>query len=411
MVIALEDKDLLTYAIDSGIIDLSYVQEQIDMKKRREYLDKHPYKIWVGKDGKWRTYIGKGDNRKLVKRSTQNDIEDYIIDYYKKMENKDDVITFGDVYWQWRKVQDKMISDNSIQKYNTDFKRYFEGTDFIGIDVTKINEEDIKVFLCDVTKSLKLCKKACKTLFGYIHNVIYSARVHRYIYDDPMEFLQAKQFYKYCTDVTKPTATRVFSDSEIEMLYEQFREDHKENPNYIPTYAVELASLTGMRVGELSALTWENVRDSYIIVDKSEKYNRIEKVYIIDTTKNGKSRVFPITPEIRNLLDSVRKVETQYGFICRWVFANENGRIHSPVISSCIKNKCKQVGILPRGIHAFRRTVNSKMRCEGVSATVAASLLGHSPDVNEQYYTYDISDIKEKIRIVSKINAEIPIAK
>ena len=71
-----------------------------------------------------------------------------------------------------------------------------------------------------------------------------------------------------------------------------------------------------------------------------------------------------------------------------------------------IKNKCKQVGI-----HAFRRTVNSKMRCEGVSATVAAALLGHSPDVNEQYYTYDISDIKEKIRIVSKINAEIPIAK
>lgn len=51
------------------------------------------------------------------------------------------------------------------------------------------------------------------------------------------------------------------------------------------------------------------------------------------------------------------------------------------------------------------------MRCEGVSATVAAALLGHSPDVNEQYYTYDISDIKEKIRIVSKINAEIPIAK
>lgn len=61
-----------------------------------------------------------------------------------------------------------------------------------------------------------------------------------------------------------------------------------------------------------------------------------------------------------------------------------------------LNNKYIQAGITPRGVHAFRRTVNSKMRCEGVSATVAAALLGHSPDVNEQYYTYDISNIEEK---------------
>lgn len=38
------------------------------------------------------------------------------------------------------------------------------------------------------------------------------------------------------------------------------------------------------------------------------------------------------------------------------------------------------------------------MRCERVSATVAAALLGHSPDVNEQYYTYVISNIEEKLK-------------
>ncbi len=63
-----------------------------------------------------------------------------------------------------------------------------------------------------------------------------------------------------------------------------------------------------------------------------------------------------------------------------------------------LDNKCIQAGITPRGVHAFRRTVNSKMRCEGVSATVAAALLGHSPDVNEQYYTYVISNIEEKLK-------------
>ena len=43
------------------------------------------------------------------------------------------------------------------------------------------------------------------------------------------------------------------------------------------------------------------------------------------------------------------------------------------------------------------------MRCDGVSATMAASLLGHSPEVNEQYYTFDVSTMREKTKIVEKV--------
>lgn len=53
------------------------------------------------------------------------------------------------------------------------------------------------------------------------------------------------------------------------------------------------------------------------------------------------------------------------------------------------------------------KTLNSKMRCEGVSAPVAAALFGHSSEVNQEYYTFDVSDLDEKTRIVSKINAQI----
>ena len=60
-----------------------------------------------------------------------------------------------------------------------------------------------------------------------------------------------------------------------------------------------------------------------------------------------------------------------------------------------------------KGIHAFRRTVNSKMRCSGVPATVAASLLGHTEEVNENYYTYDVSSFAEKQRIVEQINRSV----
>ena len=105
------------------------------------------------------------------------------------------------------------------------------------------------------------------------------------------------------------------------------------------------------------------------------------------------------------MLDTVKMVEMKNGYISEWVFSNENGRIHAPIISSCIKNKCRQLGIDEKGIHAFRKTLNSKMRCSGVSATIAASLLGHTEEVNEKYYTFDVSSLKEKNDIVTKVTA------
>ena len=36
---------------------------------------------------------------------------------------------------------------------------------------------------------------------------------------------------------------------------------------------------------------------------------------------------------------------------------------------------------------------------------MAASILGHTKEVNDKYYTFDMTDIKEKSRILSEINA------
>ena len=69
-----------------------------------------------------------------------------------------------------------------------------------------------------------------------------------------------------------------------------------------------------------------------------------------------------------------------------------------------MRNKCEQAGISVKSIHALRRTLNSKMKCMGVSSTVAASLLGHTEEVNELNYTYDVTTIEEKRDIVKRLS-------
>lgn len=394
----INDKELLNYIKDNDILLMETIRQQIEMKKRKELLEKHTNSIKLGNDGYWRTYVKdetRSKNRRQIKKKSRKDLEDELIAFYEH-EQEEKPLTFKMVYENWVAFQRTEVVANTIKKYNADYKRFFEGTSFENYHIKEITEEDIRSFISSTVREKKLCKKTLKSLYGYIKGTIHSALVNRVISENPMEYITAKQFYKWCVEIPKSTEKRTVSDSDWNKLQAQIKEDHLNKPNYIPVYAIELARLTGMRVGELSALRWDSICSDYILIDKSEKYDREKKEYYIDKTKNGKDRLFPITKEIQKLLSEIKKIEIKYGYICDWVFANESGRIHARVISDCVRNKCMQVGITPVSIHALRRTANSKMRCNGVPVTVAASLLGHTVAVNESNYTYDITGIAKK---------------
>ena len=62
-------------------------------------------------------------------------------------------------------------------------------------------------------------------------------------------------------------------------------------------YAVELAMMTGMRVGELAGLYWSDIdyENGILNISKSEKHDRVTNEYHISETKNAKERFVPLT--------------------------------------------------------------------------------------------------------------------
>ena len=397
-------------AIECGIIDEAYVRERIENMKREQILEQHSYKITQGKDGNWRTYVKdstKPSGCRLIKKSTEKKLQDELVKYYGEQKNK--ALTFKDVYFQWREVQEKLVTDNTAYKYDTDYNRFLKDSAFEQLPIARITEDIIKVFFHDSIKQNNLTKGAFKKLYGYVNNTFAKAYREKIIIENPMIHFVCKQFYTYCEEVDKPIEKQIFSEEEESLILEKLHSEYVSKPNYMPNYAVEFASLTGMRVGEIVALKWEDIHTegklSYFVINKSEKYNRKTKEYFIDKTKNKKIRKFPIDDKIKRFLFEVKKVQFKYGFYGEWVFANEEGRIHAPVVSSCIKNKCRQLNITERGIHAFRKTLNSELRCSGVSEVVASALLGHSPQVNREYYTFDTSSMQDKTEIIARIHA------
>lgn len=184
--------EALQYMIDNGKIDLAQVQEEMEMKKREDILQEHKYEIWLAKDGFWKTYLPTENGRKRIKRSSQHALEEAIITFYGDINKK--AVTFDDMYFHRRSIQNQMVSDNTIAKYNTDYKRYYQDAEFSQMEISKITEENVKVFIRSTVGEQKLCKKACKTLFGYTKNVFKSAEMNHAIQDNPMKYLAGNSF-------------------------------------------------------------------------------------------------------------------------------------------------------------------------------------------------------------------------
>ena len=64
-----QSNDILQFIISNGIIDINDVRNSIEVMKRKELLEKHPYKIWEGKDGKWYTYLP-DEERRIIKTTS-----------------------------------------------------------------------------------------------------------------------------------------------------------------------------------------------------------------------------------------------------------------------------------------------------------------------------------------------------
>lgn len=397
----ISDRELLKYALDNGIINVALVQKQANMQKRKEILSKHPYNIWQGKDGYWRTYIPKESGRKLIKKKNKEDLETVIIDRIES-DKKD---TFKDRFFVWIERQ-KICgrSDNTIAKYESDYRRFFKGDEIEDIPLRQITDGKIAEYINRLLKRKDIPYRAFKVMMGYLNAVFEKSIKDKVVDDNPCKYIDVPIYRKDCKESKIKTAEeRTLSTEERKILLQKLSGTAKDCKSYIASYAVELSLFTGMRVGELAGLMWQDIdfQNRTITIQRSEKYNRKNHEFYISGTKNNLVRVIPLTDDMEKILRKTMEEEKRLGFLGEFVFCNEDGRIHTRMISQCVRTKTETKEFVnEKSIHAIRRTLNSNLRCNGVPATVAAALLGHTEEVNEKNYTYDVSSMSKKAEVI-----------
>ena len=73
--------EILSYISQNGTIDLRDVENDMRKSRKEKILEKHPYTIYQGKDGRWRSHLpdeSKKEGRRLIVKSNRDDLIDII---------------------------------------------------------------------------------------------------------------------------------------------------------------------------------------------------------------------------------------------------------------------------------------------------------------------------------------------
>ena len=142
---------------------------------------------------------------------------------------------------------------------------------------------------------------------------------------------------------------------------------------------------TGMRLTEISKLTWDRV-------DRIEGYVRLEGI----DTKNKNARTVYLDDELRQVFDTQWAHRKASGQLLPYVFVNRSGTDRIKRFDKAWKNACKDAGIGHKIFHDFRRTAVRNMVRAGIPESVAMMISGHkNRNVFERYNIVNESDLKQ----------------
>ena len=161
-----------------------------------------------------------------------------------------------------------------------------------------------------------------------------------------------------------------------------FECDRTKSSHYYNVY--RLAVSTGMRVGEIGALKYSDIKGGKIHITKTITRTDSGSYVVGDTPKtDAGNRKFPITPKIAEIIEDQKRLnEMCFGNVVGMddlLFrAVEGGLLMSTPINREIKRICKITGIEDFSMHGFRSTFCTRAIEGGMNPKTLQELAGHS---------------------------------
>lgn len=289
---------------------------------------------------------------------------------------------FEDVSYEWLEQKESQIKESSYYNYKFIVERYLIPY-FGGKNIRKL--QDFNTFVDELCTYL--APKTIRDVFNVLKMILtfYEEKYNKKL--------------KY-----KKTILPKIEKKEIEVFTAKER-DKIENfcirENTLKTIGVLICLNTGMRLGEICALRWENIDLIYIKETTQRVYRgKKEKSKVIIGTPKTKCsiRTIPMNSKVYNVLNAMSK---KYGKECFFLTGTEKC-IEPRSYQDYFKKLFPKVKVKKRNFHALRHTMATNCIEVGMDIKTLSKILGHA-NVQITLNTYVHSSKKQMKKFLDKL--------
>ena len=254
---------------------------------------------------------------------------------------------------------------------------------FQGVLIEAITPRMVENWILRLPQEHKLTNKTCNNLLTVFRQILDAA-----VSDGIIDRNPAKTVKPLIKDGKRKGC---FSVSQIQEL---FKTDWQHTQVRAMCF---LASRTGMRLGEVQALTPAQLKEGYIDVNASWADYEGRK-----TTKSGYGRVVPIDAATERLLRQICPPDEDD------LFFTLDGKqpLSASTISKYLKNAMTKAGIDYKteklSFHSFRHFFNTRLKAAAIDGEMVRAVIGHESVEMTEHYLHLTAQDMECVRAVQR---------
>lgn len=371
-------------------------KNHIVLKKGESYResDKRYSYRWTDSLGKRHSVYAKNLDQLRAKEA---EIAKDIMDCIRPESNS---VTLNDIFEIWKDTK-RGLKETTVRSYWYTYNQYIKSS--LGRKlISSIKKSDIKRFYNDLIDKRGLGINTINRIQVVLHQVFSVAVDDCYIRSNPSNGTVSDLKRSKGLTVKKRKALTL----EEEKMFLDFVKSSTRFSRWYPIFTVMLD--TGMRVGEVTGLRWEDVDfdNNAIRVNHALVYSPNSDGKFVFTISDPKTeasvRDIPMTRAVRDILqrESVMRVEDT-----EFIFTNRAGNPHyqtalndaiNNIVRSC-NEKCGYCALPHFSCHTLRHTFATRMCERGVNMKVIQDVLGHTDiSITMNIYTDATDNMKQR---------------
>ena len=352
----------------------------------------------LNKEGLW------VDDRKAFYGSCKSEAEAKYNEYMKGQAHGNQATKcLGELIDDWKdNVFKSMDYANSTKvKYIRAYEKILQNHRLAGLPASNVTAMDLQTLYNE--------SDACEGTITALHNFLRLFYSYAELNNWCRNITYSLSVPKKAVSKRNTNDVEVWDDESLQALIEELR-----GGPYC--FLIILAANTGLRIGELLALTYDDIRGNMLLVDKqlseiapldSDSGKQYE-FHITHPKTSNSNRVVPLSSAVLEELEKHKAWQKEqmkiYGYKTNYLFTTSKGTFYyQRNLRRALERACKRINGDFHSVHVLRHTFGTNLSRSDINTEVSSKLMGHSDvTITSKYYVN--VDAERKLDAVEKIS-------